>query len=96
MMKYLMLSCREATRLTEKKLTSGRLSLLDNIQLAMHLRMCERCRRYAQQSTAIEKVLERQLKEQEENEVNYEGEPPVLPNDFRERLLRRLQQGDGI
>lgn len=95
-MKYLMLSCREATRLTEKKLTSGRLSLLDNIQLAMHLRMCDRCRRYAQQSTSIEKVLEQQLKEQEENEVNYEGEPPMLPNDFRERLLRRLQQGDGI
>lgn len=91
-----MLSCCEATRLTEKKLTQGKLSLWGNMQLAIHLRMCERCRRYAQQSAAIEKVLEHQLKEREETEVKPDGESPTLPNEFRERLLRRLQQGDGI
>ncbi len=95
MMKYLMLSCREATRLTEKKLTLGKLSFLDNIQLAMHLRMCDRCKRYAEQSAGIEAALQHRMEEQSGQSTPPE-EQPALPDEFKEKLLRRLQQKDGI
>ncbi len=92
MMQYLMLTCREATRLTEKKLNSGSLSLIGNLQLALHLRMCARCRRYAEQSAAIETALQAQMEAMEEQEFNREGEPPEIPQGLRERLLQRLEE----
>lgn len=89
-----MLSCREATRLTEKKLTLGKLSFLDNIQLAMHLRMCDRCKRYAEQSAGIEEALRHQFEERPESQQNEQEQKPALSEAFRKHLLRRLEQGE--
>lgn len=89
-MKYLMLSCRAATRLMEKKLTLGNLTFWGNLRLKMHLNVCERCRRYAEQSAAIEIALRRQMEIIEEQETNFEGEPPVFPEGFHQRVLQRL------
>lgn len=89
-----MLSCREATRLTEKKLTLGKLSFLDNIQLAMHLRMCDRCKRYAEQSAGIEAALHHKFEEKPESQPNEREQKSALSESFREQLLRRLEQGE--
>lgn len=89
-----MLSCREATRLTEKKLTLGKLSFLDNIQLAMHLRMCDRCKRYAEQSAGIEEALRKQFEAKQETKPTELEQKLALSEAFREQLLRRLEQGE--
>lgn len=90
-MKYLMLSCRAATRLMEKKLTLGNLTFWGNLQLKMHLNVCERCRRYAEQSAAIEIALRRKMEMEEEMEANFQGEPPMFPEGFHQRVLKRLE-----
>jgi len=94
MMKYLMLSCREATRLTEKKLTVGKLSFWGNLQLAMHIRMCDRCQRYAGQSAVIEKALHRQFEAKDETTQNLDEPKIELSEFFREQLLQRLDNGE--
>lgn len=55
-MHLLILSCKKASFLIEK--AHGKpLSLLERIQLSMHLRICEKCSRYQQQSLIIETLL---------------------------------------
>jgi predicted transglutaminase-like cysteine proteinase len=59
----LLLSCRQATELIEKKL-HGQLSWREEVQLKAHKMICEACSRYEQQSSLIEKGIgARQVKE---------------------------------
>lgn len=52
----LLLSCRQATELIEKKL-HDRLSWREQIQLRAHKMICEACSRYEKQSSLIEKGM---------------------------------------
>ena len=56
MMNKLLLSCRTATALMEKK-HREKISLLENIQLAMHVTLCSACRNYQKQSALLEEFL---------------------------------------
>ena len=56
MMKKLMLSCKTATGLMEKKHLE-RLSIRERIQLAFHTTLCDACRRYEQQSRLLERLF---------------------------------------
>jgi hypothetical protein len=58
MMNKLMLSCKKAGELTEKKLDSG-LSLREEIQLYMHQKMCSTCTLYEKQSKWINDIFMR-------------------------------------
>ena len=58
----LMISCRRASELTEKKL-AGELTWTANIQLLLHRAMCDACRRYGLQSEEIDLLLRHQKKE---------------------------------
>ncbi len=83
MMQKLMLPCKAATGLMEKK-HSGELSLLEKIQLHFHTKMCEACRRYEEQS----KLIERWFKSREKAPVSPELEQPS--EELEERILQRL------
>jgi anti-sigma factor RsiW len=91
MMKFLMLSCKEATRLTEK-LFEGKLNLLKEWQLSMHLKVCEACKRYSQQSTAIDKAFRERLESSTEELVDRAGkELPNLSSEQKEAIIKRLE-----
>lgn len=57
-MSYLMLSCRRATALIEKKLLVG-LTRKEKMQLWMHTSMCDACTAYQKQSKWLDKILQK-------------------------------------
>jgi hypothetical protein len=59
MMNLLMLSCKKATELIEKK-SIFKLSFRENLQLQMHKSMCDACKSYEIQSQKIDSILKNQ------------------------------------
>jgi predicted anti-sigma-YlaC factor YlaD len=56
LMNTLMLSCKRATELIEKKQVVG-LTVVESVRLKMHLSMCSACKSYENQSQAMDKLL---------------------------------------
>lgn len=83
MIKKLVLSCKKATELIEKK----QLVTLDSkekIQLILHKKMCKICSTYEKQSELIEKVLENQFKHRPDNVSE------KLTDDEKNQMIQRL------
>jgi hypothetical protein len=59
LMNWIMLSCRKATELTEKKSVTA-LKRTEEILLFMHTSMCDACSLYHRQSHFIDEVLKHQ------------------------------------
>lgn len=59
-MRFMMISCKKATELVDKRQAVG-LSLVERIKLGMHTAMCDACRLYEKQSTRIETLLRKEL-----------------------------------
>lgn len=88
MMQKLMLSCKTATGLMEKKHT-GEISFLEKMQLAFHTKMCDACRRYEEQS----KLIERLFKSKENAPI-----PPELgkeTKELEEKIILQLDSAQG-
>lgn len=60
LMNYLMLSCKKATELIEKR-TLVRLSFKEKVQLRMHKSMCDACTAYEKQSRKIDELLHKHI-----------------------------------
>ncbi len=73
LMSYLMLSCKRATELIEKKLLVG-LSFRERAQLSFHNSMCEACTVYEKQSGKIDKLLQEHFQDANKDK-------PILIND---------------
>lgn len=58
LMNAVLLSCRKATELVEKK-RHGDVGNMEGVQLTMHLSMCRNCRNYAKQTAVIDRLLRR-------------------------------------
>lgn len=58
LMTTLMLSCRKAMLLMEQR-TVAPLSAMDQMQLWMHLRVCDGCRAFEKQNATIERLMEK-------------------------------------
>lgn len=59
-MGFLMLSCKKATELIEKRQVKP-LSAIEKIQLDAHLSMCKACHAYEDQSVQIDQLWEKQI-----------------------------------
>lgn len=57
LLKTLMISCKESTLLTERKLSTG-LGWYARIKLSLHQRLCAYCKYYEDQSVLIDKALQ--------------------------------------
>ncbi len=57
----LILTCKEATLLIEKR-EAGKISFVERIRLKAHLWICDACKIYEKQSKIIEGVLEKVTK----------------------------------
>lgn len=69
LMNILMLSCKRATSLIEKK-KLARLSRKEQLQLKMHMSMCKACNAYSEQSDIIDKSLESYWSESNSKDKN--------------------------
>ena len=54
MMKYLIVNCKEATLMKEKK-EEGKLSFMQKIHLSIHTSMCSFCKKFEKQTARIAK-----------------------------------------
>lgn len=87
-----MLSCKEATRLTEQKLFDGKLAWVKELQLFMHLKICDACKRYAQQSASVEKAFRERLESAgDEAVLHTDTELPSLSTETKNAILKKLE-----
>ncbi|MBL0126423.1 MAG: hypothetical protein IPP83_02965 [Flavobacteriales bacterium] len=81
LMNTLMLSCRKATELMERR-TMEALGTLDRMQLWMHLRVCDGCRAFQKQNARIDEMME--VRDQPETSLDTTG--------LEERVLTALEK----
>ena len=83
-MNYLMLSCKKAAGLINKKSIST-LTWTENFQLSMHTKMCDACSHYQKQSKIIDKVMYSHIHSTDEAAVS------LLENkELKERIIHSL------
>lgn len=83
-MTKIMLSCKKATELVERKQDS-KLSFKEGFQLKLHLLVCKTCSEYEKQSKLINKALDKFLQHTDENEK------VLIKNDpLKEKIISKL------
>jgi hypothetical protein len=83
-LQFLLLSCKKATALSDKKSETG-LTWTENVQLRMHISICDGCKTYIKQSEIIERTLHLHFGKLKEQEL------PVEENkELKERILSKL------
>jgi len=83
LMSTMMLSCKKATELVEKK-SVVELAFTENIQLKMHLMVCSACKQYENQSKIIDLVLGQINKKNEEKQK--------LPQDVKTKIISEIEK----
>lgn len=89
MMHFLLLSCEQATLLTEQKMAAGSLSIYRGWQLKFHLKICAACRRFVAQSAAIKSVFQKKLTSEETS--GEDGGGIHISEEARKRILNGLR-----
>jgi len=87
LMNLLMLSCRKATELMEKK-NRAPLKALETLQLFMHTRMCDACTQYEKQSHFIDNLL----KKQGNTPDNLQSPQKTLSDEAKALIIRELEK----
>lgn len=85
----LLLSCKTATMLIEKKETHP-LSLSDSMKLFLHKRVCKACNTYEKQSAAIDHVLKNLFSEKSDNKHNTQTDNEL--ESLKSRIKENLQK----
>lgn len=83
-MKIMMLSCKKATELIEKK-NCVKLSMTEKIQLNLHTKMCKSCNAYKQESVFFENAFNRISSD--------EKAVPFIENlDLKNKILGKIKE----
>ena len=85
-MNWLMLSCKKATELIEKKSLVG-LSWKENVRLRMHTTMCDGCTAYQKQSLLIDTLLQHHISDDTSTTI-----PLVENNALKDRIITKLTE----
>lgn len=80
----IMISCKEATLLVEKKSIFG-LSVSDRFRLKLHTIFCGVCRRYQFQSTRIDRLLHQYL-----NPAPMVDTPLIQNQELKKTIIKNL------
>lgn len=86
-MHWLMLSCKRATQLMEKKMHFG-LNPVEKMQLKLHKKACKFCTAYEKQNEIIDKVLQEGMAE------HIQGHN--LSEEEKERMMETVRKSDSI
>lgn len=81
------ITCRQAAELVSRGL-DRQLSLGERLRLRLHLAVCRSCARYQRQLRFLGRAVHRLARRSSPPEAG-----PRLPEDARERIRRRLDQG---
>lgn len=84
LMNLIMLSCKRATELVEKKSVDS-LSFTENLQLNLHTMFCKTCKAYEKQSQAIDKTLSKWMKNKEEKTSVH------LSENIKSKILKEIK-----
>ncbi len=82
-MNFIMLSCKKATYLIEKRQES-QLSVKEKILITMHLSFCDACKSYDKQSKIINKAI---FKWFTPNKLKKESLPPKV----KEKIIEKIK-----
>lgn len=84
-MHLIMLSCRKASELIEKRLIF-RLSMKEKIQLKMHTSVCEACSHYQKQSEKLDHLIKEHLQyESERSESKHKAN-----EDLQNKIIKSI------
>ncbi len=87
-MNILMLSCKKASGLIEKK-SHFPLSPIEKIQLIMHTRMCDACKNYQKQSKDMDSLL---IEHIHSNPQTSDSSDEVLTDDFKKLIIKKSEE----
>lgn len=83
-MKILMLSCKKASALIEKKFIFG-LTIKEKVMLKMHTAFCDACNAYQKQSKLIDKSIHTHIHSDSESNL------PVIENtELQKHIISKL------
>lgn len=88
LMNVMMLSCKKASGLIEKKLHFP-LSPVEMVQLMVHTSMCDACRNYQKQSTELDALLDKHIHHDPKMDDSHDD---VLSDDIKSRIVRELEK----
>jgi len=91
LMNVLMLSCKKATELFERKQETG-LSRVQNVQLHLHTSMCSACTAYQKQSKQLGKTLTHFIKEDKQSADSLSLS---ASSEVKERIIKGLSESQG-
>jgi len=83
-MNLVMLSCKKATELIEKKSVIN-LSFKEKVQLRMHKSMCDACTAYEKQSKAIDEALHMHIHSPESENI-----APMQNEALKDKIINNL------
>lgn len=86
MMSLIMLSCKKATLLIEKKLSTN-LSIKEKIELKMHTSLCKACANYEQQGEIIDELLQKQI---QDDETIIDEEHIISNQELKNRIIENF------
>lgn len=87
-MNTLMLSCKKASGLIEKKLHFP-LNPIEKVQLLVHTSMCDACKKHQQQSEHLDVLLNKHITSDSKLEdTTYEK----LSDDFKSQLISKIEK----
>lgn len=83
-MNYLMLSCKKATELIEKR-TLIKLSFKEKVQLRMHKSMCDACNAYEKESRKIDDLLHKHI-----HDDSFENKAVLSNETLKEKIINNI------
>ncbi|MGY3053019.1 hypothetical protein ACVWYG_001216 [Pedobacter sp. UYEF25] len=86
LLNWLMLSCKRATELMEKKSFVG-LSTKEKISIRLHTSICDGCAIYQKQSLLIDKLLQ-----QRTNRLYSVDAPDIRNDELESRIISKLNE----
>ncbi len=87
LMNFLLLSCKKASGLIEKKLHFP-LNPIEKVQLAIHTSMCDACKKHQNQSIELDVMLK--------DHISSDSTLPKIPSEklsesFKSQLIKKLE-----
>lgn len=85
LMNILMLSCKKASELIDKKSVTN-LSMKENVMMHMHKATCDGCKAYQRQSKILDDLLKTYIHASTEEQI-----PQIINNELKQKILVNLK-----
>jgi len=88
LMNMLMLSCKKASGLIEKKIHFS-LNPIEKLQLFLHASMCNACKSYKKKSKDLDSLLNKYIHQDNQKPDSFNE---FLPDELKQRILKQLEE----